>query len=135
MVAVDCIKLDLSNINMMNTSGSGRLFSLSFSNINFSQSFFSNLTSKPPTIFEISSSNLSMKNVVFNNFYPRLISASDSGIVVINCTFYNSTSQGIMQPMTVFYFEYNINFSILNCLFDNLKNNYNGPVTLILHYS
>ena len=108
----------------------GRLFSFSFTNLNISNSNFTNLTSKPPAIFEISISNLSMDNVSFNSFYPRLISASECGIFVINCRFSNASSEGAMRSMTVFYFEYNIKFVFENSSFDNLKNNNNGPVII-----
>jgi len=128
MISMDCQYIQLFNITMTENIGSDRLFFLAFSNMDILQSSFYDLISEPPAIFEISYSNLTMNNLNFTNFYPRLVYATGSGVNVSNCVFSNSTYIYLQNPMTVFYFEYQMQFIIENSTFDNLMNNLNGPV-------
>ena len=125
---MDCKKLQFSFINMIDNRGVDKLFSFMFTSIQITNSIFQDLFSEPPEIFEVLSSNFTLTNTIFNNFYPRLIYATGSHLNISNCSFSNSSYINFLRPMTVIYLEYIITFLIENSNFTYLMNNLNGPV-------
>jgi len=122
----------IEKILVLNINGEDNLMSVTDTFFNIKSGEIQGIRTYSPFVMEFLNSTAILSNLNFSHFYPRLIYASFSSILVSNCSFSSSFEKFGDFEVCAIYFEYNMSFTISNSKFNSLSNDFVGSVILFL---
>ena len=121
----------IADILVLNIIGADNLITITETVLTIQSGEIEGIRTYSSFIFSFLSSNPSnLSNLIFSQFYPNLIYASFSSMIISNCTFSSSFEKLGDFEVCALYFEYNMSFIISNSQFSSLSNNFFGSVNI-----
>ena len=123
-----CLNLTILELLANNIQSSDNLIIIIDSTIHLQKMQMFNISLSSTFIFWVFNSHFTLSNSSIAYFYPQFIYATYASMNISECNFAASAQLSGVFSVNAFVFEFNVTFSITNCLFESLSNNVAGPV-------